>query len=232
MAEDKINKAALEFWDWFNQNQQTLSDEFTGIGDGTDGDNPQAGPTKEAFEKVERVLGEMMDHLHKYDDRLFPYCGLSPEGQIELIITAEGNVEAFESVHELVDEAPELDNWKIMALKPRTVGLADDFEIFSTDGQEEGQSGVGPGSIQYSIIKMESEVILLLVFDSEEDELEEEAAFMGVNLVEAMLGEQDLATGFDAIDIMTTSHYERTKQEWPLSDLSSITREFDQRRLH
>ena len=224
MAEDKVNEKAVQFWDWFGQHQQILVDEFNDVS--VDLVDDEDGVAQQTFSRVEKVLDEMMVHLHEYDQRLFPYCGFSPEGEIELIVTAEGNVEAFESAHELIDEAPDYEGWKIMALKPRAVGLADDFEIRTQEGE------VGPGSIQYSIIKMEQETILLLVMESEEDEIEEEEAYMGVNLVEALLGEQDLATGFDAIDIVTTARYEQLDQQWPLADLSSLTREFDRRRLH
>jgi len=224
MADEEINVQAVEFWKWFSQHQQVLVDEFNDVN--VDLTDDESGVAQQTFSRVEKVLDEMMVHLHKYDERLFPYCGFSPEGEIELIVTAEGNVEAFESAHQLIDEAPDYAGWKIMALKPRAVGLADDFEIRTQDGE------VGPGSIQYSIIKMEQETILLLVIESDEDELEEEDAYMGVNLVEALLGEQDLATGFDAVDMVTTARYSEMTQQWPLSDLSNLTREFDRRRLH
>ncbi len=224
MADDKVNEKAVQFWDWFGQHQQILVDEFNDVN--VDLSDDEDGVAQQTFSRVEKVLDEMMVHLHKYDQRLFPYCGFSPEGEIELIVTAEGNVEAFESAYELIDEAPDYEGWKIMALKPRAVGLADDFEIRTQEGE------VVPGSIQYSIIKMEQETILLLVMESDEDEIAEEDAYMGVNLVEALLGEQDLATGFDAIDIVTTARYEQLDQQWPLADLSSLTREFDRRRLH
>ena len=221
MASIENQIALTRFWKWFVDNQHVLVKEFCDIEKKGGGE-----PAVETFDQVEQVLGQMMDELHKYDDRLFPFCGLTPDGGIELIITAEGNVDAFGAAHALVKQAPDLEDWNIMALKPRVEGSQDGFEIRSLDGE------VGLESLQFSIVPVNGETLLMLAFDIEGDEVEEELAYMGVSLVESLLGEQDLATGFDAINVSTVREYLESGPDIDLSDISDLPAEFDKRRLH
>lgn len=217
MSDRKIK----DFWDWFSTNQQVLATEFTDL-ENVDEDNI----SEQTYARVESVLGQMMNELHKYDERLFPFCGLTHDGKVELIITAEGNIEAFSSAHAIVDAAPQFDKWQITALKPRAGDPEDGFEIFSMDG------AVGDATVSYTIVKGSGENILLLVVPSNDDEVSEESAFMAVNLVESLLGEHDLATGFDSIDIVTSKRFEELDQDWQLKDVTDLPAEYDNRRLH
>jgi hypothetical protein len=71
---------------------------------------------------------ELLSQLHCYDDRLF-FLICTNTSPCELIITAEGNKEAFQSADSLVAAAPELDRWTFIALKP-PMG----FDFRHTDG--------------------------------------------------------------------------------------------------
>lgn len=209
------------FWDWFAANQQVLAKEFTDLEDVDENDISEV-----TYAKVESVLGQMMEELHKYDDRLFPFCGLTDDGKVELIITAEGNVEAFSSAHSIVNAAPDFEKWDVIALKPRVGDPNDGFAIYSTDGNVDDEM------ISYTIVKANGENALLLVVPSKKDEPEEEAAFMAINMVESLLGEHDLATGFDAIDIITSKRFEELDQDWQLKEVTELPAEYDNRSLH
>lgn len=217
MSDSKIKN----FWSWFATSQQLLANEFTDLED-IDEENI----SEQTYAKVEKVLGQMMHELHKYDERLFPFCGLTEDGKIELIITAEGNVEAFDSAHALVNGAPEFEKWDIIALKPRVGDPSDGYEIFSMDGETDD------AMVSYTIVKGAGENVLLLVVRSDDEEVNEETAFMAINLVESLLGEHDLATGFDNIDIVTTKRFEGLDQDWVLKDITDLPAEYDNRRLH
>jgi hypothetical protein len=63
------------------------------------------------------LQAELLSQLHRYDGRLY-FLICTNALPCELIITAEGRVEAFESADLLVAAAPKLDGWKFIALKP------------------------------------------------------------------------------------------------------------------
>lgn len=71
---------------------------------------------------------ELLSQIQNYDDRLF-FLLSTNASPCELIITADGNKDAFHSADALVDAAPQLDGWTIIALKP-----AMGFDFRHTDG--------------------------------------------------------------------------------------------------
>lgn len=219
MVDDNTTEATCEFWSWFAKNQSVLVNEFGDFDDHVE-------PSREAVERIENILGEMTETLHKYDERLYPLCGLTPFGRIELIVTAMGDAEAFESADTLIDAAPDSEDWIFTSLKPRIPGAELGLEVHTMDGK------AGPDNIQFAIREADGERILVLVFDIEQDEVDEETAFIGLNLVEGLLGEQDLATGFDAIEAVTSKTYETLELNLNLKDITILPTDFDQRQLH
>jgi hypothetical protein len=216
------DKNVEAFWRWFGESQSVIADEFCNLNEMEEDE----GANQEAFARVEKTLDDMVRHLHMFDARLFPYCGLDADGKIELIFTAEGNVNAFANAHAIVQAAPVLDNWKFTALKPR---MADSDPVVVAQSEE---GSIDPDMIQYSIVDYEGEKLLLLIFQVGDGELEEQMAFLGINMVESLLGEQDLATGFDGIDAMTRGQFDEIGNDWKLSPLSNLVAEFDNRRIH
>lgn len=85
-----------DFWSWFSKNQLDIEKYESGD---------------------EKLLDEIMLELHKYNKNL--YFEFSTHEKInEFIITAEGEIQQFDSAFNLVNSAPKFENWKIMALKP------------------------------------------------------------------------------------------------------------------
>ncbi|MEA5466493.1 hypothetical protein [Leptothoe sp. PORK10 BA2] len=72
---------------------------------------------------------ELLSQLHCFDDRLYFLLSTNAVPH-ELIITAEGNADAFSSADKLVDAAPTLVGWQFLALKP-----AMGFVFQHTDGE-------------------------------------------------------------------------------------------------
>jgi len=92
---------ASEFWLWFEQN----STKYLLLNE---------------IDKTEKeiLLDLFQDKLHKFCDELyFELGGISGEVQ-ELIITAEGNIDYFKQVDNLVNSAPLIINWKFTAFIP------------------------------------------------------------------------------------------------------------------
>lgn len=98
-----------QFWDWFVSNRTAL-DDLPGI---------QTPPAKIDFAELERRTEPLLRELRRYDPRLAFEIGGRPE-DAELVISAEGNSAAFDSVFALVAAAPKIPGWTIVPLKPRT----------------------------------------------------------------------------------------------------------------
>jgi hypothetical protein len=91
-------KNPASFWQWFRANESR----FRNV---------------EVPEK-EQLLDEFMAQLHEFSDELWFQLGGHPNGPHDLIITAEGNLDAFHKVRRLVGAAPQIPGWQFIAFKP------------------------------------------------------------------------------------------------------------------
>ncbi len=66
---------------------------------------------KEFFDKISPKLNEIKDGFYYL-------TGMCDDKTVELILTTDGNLKNLVFVEELINAAPEIDNWKFTALKP------------------------------------------------------------------------------------------------------------------
>lgn len=96
------------FWDWFLRNSDRIEAYHSS------GNEDANSLSKD--ESDSDLLDEIVEQLHYYNDKL--YFEVSTTNSVnEFIITAEGDVEQFSSVSELVSRAPKMKNWEFKAFK-------------------------------------------------------------------------------------------------------------------
>lgn len=90
------------FWKWFmiNQEKYIVINQVNNV------------------EKKEMLLDDLLNQLHSYCSELYFEVGGLPNEPQDLIISAGGNPDYFERAEKLVAQAPKLDGWNFIALKP------------------------------------------------------------------------------------------------------------------
>jgi len=90
-----MKSSAATFWNWFREFVTRLTDD----------------------EPSEDALDELLERIHRVDDRIYFELPANTPNK-ELILTAEGNVDAFPAVEALVESARHIDGWSVITLKP------------------------------------------------------------------------------------------------------------------
>lgn len=189
----------IRFWEWFSAHHSA----YLQIDDKDD-------------DEIDYLLNELLQHLHAYCDKLYFKIGGPDPAIKEFIITAEGDPEFFDKAEDLVQIAPRLKGWKLIALSPPAEELEE--------------------TIHYDGLELHIDDIWFIPLDSKEephkfgirvcighfDPAEEEKYFYAVNyLLEKMLGEKDNAL---IIQYMEVSNLPATPEEdglFRLEDLPS-----------
>lgn len=186
------------FWKWFVKNQ-----------------NPFLFITSVSPQEKDRMLNEFLEKLHAFDENLYFEMGGHPDDQkVELIITAEGNVEAFPSVEFLVGRAPEFESWEVIAFKPPMgTGFTTEYGGYTFD----------PEKIIFIPMKNPNnpQAVGIKVCYPEYNEAER-ATFINATyiMLDVMLGEKSCAEDIDFLDAVQTPE---NISDYPFRSLSSIS---------
>jgi hypothetical protein len=176
-----INKEK-KFWNWFDKN------------------NSKYLFLNEVEEDIkERHMNEFLGQLHKYSKGLYFLIGGHQDNKkVELIITSDGIIEYFPKVEKLVNAAPKLHNWDIIAFKPPE-GIDFITEI--------GGRKFDPKEIQFIPLetKADPKAIGIQVcyhdFSEEQKDLFLQGTFI---MIDSMIGEKSCALDIDYLDVVRT----------------------------
>ena len=180
---------AEKFWTWFSDNKKRFHD----INETCDKD----------------LYMELQKELRLFSPQLsFQIGGKIGSTTRTLTITANGRIENFEKVEELVSQAPIYDNWQIVAFKP-----ADGFDIKVNVG------GIifDPKNIRFVPIELVDypDVSAIRIYMPEYEEERNELFMIGLTaLLEACLGEKMAATQINYMDIRS---YPESHQAFQMS---------------
>jgi hypothetical protein len=104
--------AIKEFWAWFEINNKP----YLFLNDIDEKDK-------------EIIMDNLLSQLHKYCDRLFFEIGGHSNAPQELIITAEGDINYFKQVEDVINNAPVISNWVFIAfIPPERIDFTIDYE--------------------------------------------------------------------------------------------------------
>jgi len=188
-------KAINGFWQWFEKNSVHLS----------------------AFEQdQEKVFGELDVELGKVNKGLRFEFGPVKNGQREFAISANGIVEVFPAVNELVSAAPKLANWRIIAFRQPKEGLKDfklEFEgvkmtandLWFKDNAEGDKVG-----------------LILYIRGFKSDEETQALAGASFLFLDMAIGEYFVVTRIGSIDRRPLPEDPRSLKLKPLGDLKEI----------
>lgn len=181
---------AEAFWDWFGNNKQQFH---------------------EIEEMYDRELYlALQTQLRQFHPQLsFQIGGTLGSNIRTLTISANGKIENFTKVEELVSLAPIYDKWTISAFKP-----ADGFEIKVNVG------GIifDPQNLRFTPIELVDypDLSAIRIYMPEYEEERNELFKIGVNaLLEACLGEKIAATEINYVDIKS---YPDSPEEYQMSE--------------
>ncbi|MBR5028840.1 MAG: hypothetical protein IKX51_06440 [Bacteroidales bacterium] len=194
------------FWKWFEDNNERLT------------------MLSEYDEKAqEQLLDEMQKQLEKYCPALsFEMSEPTNDGR-RVVFTAEGDIDYFEPLLKLTDEAPDLDWWEFVPFKqPNNKVVKMQFDKFHFDTKK----------MYFAQIENEEEpeiLALLVAFDGADND-NEDMLVATYSLLEAIVGEFDCATLLGYFEICHIPNNPRDEGFKPLSQLPDFVEWFKQQR--
>ncbi|HYD98128.1 MAG TPA: hypothetical protein VEH84_01975 [Alphaproteobacteria bacterium] len=196
MAQSEL--AVTNFWEWFAGHAASFA-RFT---------------ANDALD--ESALQELLRRLQQIDKRLAFEFGTDDDNQRLLVVTANGDVEAFPAVERVASAAPALPDWEVIAFRP-----PQDLENLAVQLDD---TLIAAEHIYFVPYHDEDRLGLELYVLAEADvpaEAAEQAAF---TLVDAALGEYEAAMGLGFVEVQVAK--EPPVDALPLTELPFIFEDF------
>ncbi|HEY8968971.1 MAG TPA: DUF695 domain-containing protein [Puia sp.] len=169
-----------EFWNWFSRH----ATEFHNI-------------VKKQEDVNDAFLEKLIPRLQSINAQFYCLTGMLDDDTAELIVTSDGIIKLFVFVEEFIQSAPVIPGWKFTALKPPT-----DIKSFSLNTK--GYSFTN-SNIQFCYNNEEAypdEIDISLIYDNYTEENKESVTQGCLLFVENSLGELNMATMIDAVDVV------------------------------
>lgn len=188
-----------EFWEWFTANSERLLTSISEDPIKVVGNDP---------------LNQQLVTVHP--SLIFELPGEKIDGKVSIVISADGDREAFPAVRSLIAAAPELEDWHLIAFRPRHK----DFEF----SLQLGDIKLSPQSVHYrSEVDKDRIGIHLFLPGYKADIAQFQMAALA--LLDAVLGEFDVETEIGFLEMQTLG--EDMSELRPLSELRA---EIDERK--
>ncbi|OHX63960.1 hypothetical protein [Flammeovirga pacifica] len=170
------------FWNWFKQNHY----KYLFLNDIDE-------------EQKEELLDEFLNELHKFSENLFFEIGGHPNDEkVELVITATGFTEYFPQVEQLIDNAPNMQEWKFIKYKqPQGPGFTTEYQGYKFDPDR---------TIFVPLTnKNDPDDIGIRVFYSDYEDDKNDIFMNGTYIMlDTLIGEKSTALDIDYLDVKST----------------------------
>jgi hypothetical protein len=159
-----------EFWDWFTKH----SDDFFHL-------------NEENYDFLFTKLNKQLSKVNR--DLTYEFSAELIDGNREFIISADGIYSAFPDVIQLVETAPEINDFKIIAFRQR----GNDFNI------QYNEVELDPANVFFSYLVQDHHIDIILYIKGYDPNNQdwEGAAFI---LLDTLIGEYDVVTKIGEID--------------------------------
>lgn len=185
-----------KFWRWFIQHEPDLL-EFEA----------------DSVTDRERIFDQLAIELQKINPHLTFEFG-PKKAKREFVVSADGIKSAFPAVVSLVNAAPQLDGWQVIAFRPRRTPIS---------RVEIREKRVDPKEVQFSLLDNgKTAGIHLFIPGFREDDSDWKS--IGYLLLDEALGEYDVEARLGLIKMMPTD----TRMEWERHPLAELPAAFDQ----
>lgn len=188
-----------KFWSWFQENHQIFFDVVNN--------------RKSPEEVEEKFFNPLAEKLAEIKQGYFFLTGMKDDNTAELILTPDGVVKNIVFVEELINSAPELDNWQFTALKPSASGIENmNLEMAGYTFNKDNLSFV---PVEYD--GYPDEVNIAIIYDDFNEEDAEQIKNGIFIFLDNYLGELKFVTAIDSVDFITKQ--ETTEDLIPLEKL-------------
>ncbi|MCO4294205.1 DUF695 domain-containing protein [Solitalea sp. MAHUQ-68] len=169
-----------DFWTWFQKYER----QFFQV-------------VKEHKEIEKDFFDKLSPKLNELKDGYFYLTGMYDTNTVELILTADGNVNNIAFIEELINAAPQISGWKFTALKPE-LNIKD--VAIKMAGYEFNETNIHFYSNVFS--KYPDEIDITIVHDDLTDENKSNITNGACIFLENYLGELNFATCIDNLSIV------------------------------
>lgn len=171
----RSRKRVERFWVWFQENEDDLFD----------------------YEKNQEIIfGKVENELRIIHKSLaFAFSQFHRDGKREFVISANGDKKAIPFVEILYESAPKLERWEFVKYRQR---MDDEIKSFETNG-----IAISPDMVKFGLLLIKKKIYILFFVEGLEDKDKEEALQFGtLTMMDYLLGEYDVMTKIEGIDIL------------------------------
>ncbi|MCG2614036.1 hypothetical protein LZZ85_07075 [Terrimonas sp. NA20] len=169
--------AIEQFWKWFSKNESRLR----------------------AFESdPDKYLMELLEQSRKIKRGLAIELEPPKNGIINMTVSADGNVELFALVTEVVSRSPAIKGWKFIAFRQRMPS-----SVVKEMNMKVGPLLLEPSKMKFLPVVEHGKLNVIIYADGVTAENYEQIAYAGLILLDSVLGEYDAATKVEAFDFRT-----------------------------